>query len=51
MIFEDKEGQVNKLEDDSIEYCKPDILIKSQISHGSYDDVKKKNEESPNKIE
>ena len=53
MIFDDNDkeehDQVNKLADDSIGYLQPDILMKSQISHGSYDDVKK-NEESPHKI-
>ena len=49
MGFEEKLDNTNKIQDDSIEYCQPEILIKSQMSHGSYDDVKKK-EETPNKI-
>lgn len=46
--FEEKLN-TNKIQDESIEYCQPEILIKSQMSHGSYDDVKK-NEETPHKI-
>lgn len=38
-----------KIHDESIEFVKPNIIIKSQLSHGSLDDIKK-NEETPHKI-